>query len=73
MKAARYLGPGSLAIEDVPVPTIADGEVLVRVRACGVCGTDVKTYVRGKLVYDDGAFVGTPGYGEFVKRAPQQY
>ena len=32
-------------------------------------GYPVKTYVRGRLVYDNGAFVGTPGYGEFVKRA----
>ena len=33
-------------------------------------GYPVKTFVRGKLVYDDGAFVGDPGYGQFVKRAP---
>lgn len=30
-------------------------------------GYPVKTYLRGKLVYDDGNFVGTPGEGEFVK------
>jgi len=36
-------------------------------------GYPVKTYVRGKLVYDDGAFVGKPGYGKFVRRAPQTY
>lgn len=33
-----------------------------------VHGYPVKTFVRGKLVYDNGEFVGTPGYGEFVKR-----
>ncbi|SMC64308.1 dihydropyrimidinase [Papillibacter cinnamivorans DSM 12816] len=31
-------------------------------------GYPAETYVRGKLVYKDGAFVGTPGYGRFVKR-----
>lgn len=36
-------------------------------------GYPEKTFVRGKLVYDDGAFVGTPGYGKFVKRTPQKY
>jgi len=30
----------------------------------------VKTFVRGKVVYDDGQFVGEPGYGQFVKRVP---
>jgi len=67
MKAARYLGPGSLAIEDVPVPTIADGEVLVRVRACGVCGTDVKTYVRGHARIRPGSVLGHEVAGEVVE------
>ena len=29
---------------DVPVPAIGDDEVLVRVRACGICGSDVHGY-----------------------------
>ena len=33
-------------------------------------GYPVQTYVRGKLVYDDGKFVGEAGYGNFVKRTP---
>ena len=33
-------------------------------------GYPVQTYVRGRLVYDQGEFVGTPGYGEFVRRVP---
>jgi dihydropyrimidinase len=35
-------------------------------------GYPVQTYVRGKLVYDNGAFVGQPGYGQFIKRAPRK-
>lgn len=35
-------------------------------------GYPVQTYVRGALVYDNGAFVGKPGYGSFVKRVPKQ-
>ncbi len=35
-------------------------------------GYPVQTYVRGTLVYDHGAFVGTPGYGQFVKRTPSK-
>lgn len=35
-------------------------------------GYPVQTYVRGKLVYDQGDFVGEPGFGKFVKRAPKK-
>lgn len=41
MKAAVLHAVGDLRYEDVPVPKIAAGEVLVKVRAAGVCGSDV--------------------------------
>ncbi|MCX7889281.1 MAG: alcohol dehydrogenase catalytic domain-containing protein [Rhodobacteraceae bacterium] len=40
MKAVRLRAPGAIGIEDVPVPEPGPGEVLVRVEAAGVCGTD---------------------------------
>ncbi len=42
MSAAVYRGQDDLRLETLPVPTLAEGEVLVRVAACGVCGTDLK-------------------------------
>jgi L-iditol 2-dehydrogenase len=42
MCAAVYRGAGHMALETVPVPEISEGELLVRVHACGVCGTDIK-------------------------------
>lgn len=47
MRAAVYRGSGALALEAVPVPAISDGEMLVRVAACGVCGTDIKKIEHG--------------------------
>lgn len=47
MQAAVYRGPGTLRLESVPVPSLEDGEVLVRVAACGVCGTDLKKVALG--------------------------
>lgn len=47
MKSLKYYGPGSIRIEDVPVPKVESGEVLVAVEACGICATDLKTFVRG--------------------------
>jgi L-iditol 2-dehydrogenase len=42
MRAAVYRGVNDVRIETVPVPKIGAGEVLIRVAACGVCGTDLK-------------------------------
>ncbi len=41
MKGLVLEKPGSLAWDDVPEPTTGAGEALVRVRRCGVCGTDM--------------------------------
>jgi L-iditol 2-dehydrogenase len=42
MRAAVYRGVNNVRVETVPVPEIGAGEVLIRVAACGVCGTDLK-------------------------------
>jgi L-iditol 2-dehydrogenase len=44
VKAAVFYEPGDIRVEDVPEPEIADDEVLVRVAACGFCGSDVEYY-----------------------------
>ena len=41
MQAAILHKPEHLTLEEVPVPEIADDEVLIQVKACGVCGSDV--------------------------------
>jgi len=47
MRAAVYRGKGLVVVEDVPVPAIGDGEVLIRVASCGICGTDIKKIEHG--------------------------
>src|SRR5260370_42212817 len=47
MRAAVYRGKGRVVVEDVPVPRVAAGEGLIRVAACGICGTDIKKIERG--------------------------
>ena len=47
MHAGVYRGSRRVVAEDVPVPQISDGEVLIRVAACGICGTDVKKVSHG--------------------------
>ncbi|KAF3083825.1 hypothetical protein TWF102_000544 [Orbilia oligospora] len=41
MKALRYEQPEKFGIVEVPLPTVRDGDILIKVRACGVCGTDL--------------------------------
>lgn len=42
MKVVRFHAPGDVRIESAPEPQPGEGEVLLRVRACSTCGTDVK-------------------------------
>ena len=41
MLAARYLGPGRIEAEEIPLPEISAGEALIQVEACGFCGSDL--------------------------------
>jgi len=47
MRAGVYRGKGRVAVESVPIPEIGDGELLFRVAACGICGTDIKKIHHG--------------------------
>lgn len=44
MKALYYPAWGKLEVKDVPIPTLMDGEVLIRVSKCGVCGSELETF-----------------------------
>jgi L-iditol 2-dehydrogenase len=44
MKVARFYAPGDVRIEDADKPVAGPGELLLRVRACSTCGTDVKIF-----------------------------
>jgi len=47
MKAAVYRGVNDVRLEEVPVPEIGAGEILVQVHTCGICGTDLKKIATG--------------------------
>lgn len=60
MKAAVFHGPRDVRVEEVPAPIMLDGDVLIRVRACGICGSDLHTYKHG-LFLDLGVPVDSGG------------
>jgi len=47
MLAAVYRGVNDVRLEEVPVPAIGSGEMLLRVHTCGICGTDLKKIATG--------------------------
>jgi len=47
MPAAVYIGGRNMAVQDVPVPTTGDDEVLIEVSHCGICGTDLHLVLEG--------------------------
>lgn len=49
MKAAVISGNGRVELKDVPPPEIAPSEILVHMRTCGVCGTDLEK-IRGEHI-----------------------
>jgi len=56
-KAAYLEKPGQIAFRKVKVPRPKPGEALVKIEACGVCGSDVHYYAHGRI-------------GDFVVRKP---
>ena len=61
MEALVYRGPEALELERRPTPEPAPGEVLVRVQACGICGTDLRIASGAHRAYPDGT-VRVPGH-----------
>jgi len=47
MKAAVLQEPGEVEVREVPNPSCGDGEVLIKVESCAVCGTDVRIFRHG--------------------------
>jgi len=58
MKAIRIHGPNDVRHEDVPMPEVGEDDVLVRVKAAGLCGTDLE-------LCDGSMFYITSGMAEF--------
>ncbi len=47
MLAARYWAPRDVRVEEVETPGPENGEVVIKILASNICGTDLKSFVRG--------------------------
>lgn len=71
MRAAVYRGVRDITIEDLPIPTPGPGEILIRIGAVGICGTDAHEYESGPQMFPLTPF--TPGHefaGHIVELGP---
>ena len=69
MKAAVLHAAHDLRVEDVPVPAIGPEDALIRVRACGICASDVHYLVHGRIgryVVEEPMIVGHELAGDVV-------
>ena len=46
MRVARWYSNSDVRVEEMPVPGVSAGEMLVRIEACGICGSDVMEWYR---------------------------
>jgi D-arabinitol dehydrogenase (NADP+) len=58
MKAAFIEKPGEISVREIPVPAAADDELLIEVKASGICGTDIHIF-RGEYL---GTYPVIPGH-----------
>lgn len=66
MKASVCYKQNDLKTEDLPIPEISDNEVLIKMLACGLCGTDIQK-IRGDSV-NKPTVLGHEVVGEIVKK-----
>jgi len=72
MKAMYLVKPGKIVEKEIKVPIPREGEVLVRIKAVGVCGSDAHYYKTGKIgdfVVKEPLILGHESAGEIVEIA----
>ncbi|MFH2068651.1 MAG: alcohol dehydrogenase catalytic domain-containing protein [Candidatus Omnitrophota bacterium] len=73
MKAAFLIGKKQIKIQDAPQPIVRNGELLVRVKKVGICGSDVHYFKEGRIGEQivSGPFVlGHEAAGEVIETGP---
>jgi len=53
-----YFKDGKFKLQDRSIPVMQAGEALLKVTACSICGTDIRTYRFGSTKIDDGRIIG---------------
>jgi L-iditol 2-dehydrogenase len=70
VRAAIWQGPGEMTVGEVPDATCPDDGVLLRVTACGICGTDVRSFYNGDRRISAPWVLGHEISGELIEVGP---
>ena len=49
MKAALWYGAKDIRVENIPEPVVKDDDVKIKVKWCGICGSDLHEYTMGPI------------------------
>ncbi|MGQ9626772.1 MAG: zinc-dependent dehydrogenase [Anaerolineae bacterium] len=71
MKAAILRGPKQLSIEEIPTPEAPEDGILLKVAACGLCGSDLRTYLYGPRFKVEDVIMGHEIAGTVVSVGPK--
>lgn len=52
MRVASYYGKGDIRLEEKPIPRVGPGELLIKMQAAAICGTDLRIYKHGHFKID---------------------
>lgn len=66
MKALMYVAEKELKVQEIPAP---EGDFIVHVEGCTICGTDLKTFLHGHPFFKPPTILGHEFYGR-VEKAP---
>ncbi len=67
MRAAVFEAIERIAVRDVPDPRIGDREILVRIRTCAICGSDIRTFHHGSNLVTPPMIIGHELAGTVVQ------
>jgi L-iditol 2-dehydrogenase len=67
MKAAMLYGVRDVRIEEIPVKKIETDQALIKIKACGICPTDVRSYTGLRKITDFPRTLGHEWVGEIVE------
>lgn len=70
MRAAVLRGPKSIKMETLPIPETGVNDVLVKVKAVGICGSDIAYYDRGRADIPPPIVLGHEFTGEIAELGP---
>ena len=70
MKAAFLKSPRTLELRDIPEPAVPEDGIVIEIKACGICGSDLRRWKEGPPPGSEGVIPGHEAAGIVVETGP---